>query len=124
MVNGSELLINVVTPNKPKVLTGLSQKGKWPGARAIKSLAADEVPPAERQDLTHSLVFTRNVVSPYPSRWESESQGEPIGVRVEDDGGSEGHLVMRWIGVTPRRGQHHPTRKRADFHQVFRHKRA
>ena len=39
----------------------------------MKSLVADEVPPAERQDLTHSLVFTRNVVSPYLSHWGSKS---------------------------------------------------
>jgi hypothetical protein len=37
MVNGSELLINVVTPNKPKVLIGLSQKasGQEQGLRNL-----------------------------------------------------------------------------------------
>jgi hypothetical protein len=72
MVNESESLINVVTPNKPKVLIGLGQKGKWPGAGATKSPVADGAPPAERRDLTHPLVFTRNVVSPYLSHRESE----------------------------------------------------
>ncbi len=33
---------------------------------------------------------------------ESELQGEPKGVRVWESGASEGHLVMRWIGVEPR----------------------
>jgi hypothetical protein len=31
MVNAGELLINVVNLNKPKMLTGLGQKGKRPG---------------------------------------------------------------------------------------------
>jgi RNA-directed DNA polymerase len=39
------------------------------------------------------------VVSPYFSLKEGKLQGEPIGVRVKEDGRSEGHLVMRWIGV-------------------------
>jgi hypothetical protein len=39
------------------------------------------------------------VVSPYFSLKEGKLQGEPIGVRVKEDGRSEGHLGMRWIGV-------------------------
>jgi len=54
MVNTSELLINVVIVNKPKMLIGLNQNGKWPGIDARTSSVADEEPPAERQDLTHT----------------------------------------------------------------------
>ena len=32
---------------------------------------------------------------------ESEPQGKPIGVRAWEDGRSEGHSVMEWIGGTP-----------------------
>jgi hypothetical protein len=44
-------------------------------------------------------------------------------MRVEESGESEGHPVMGWIGVELR-GQHHSTRKRADFRWVSHHKRA
>jgi RNA-directed DNA polymerase len=40
-------------------------------------------------------------------------------LRVKEDGKSESRAVMGRIGVE--RKQHHPTRKRADFHQVFHH---
>ena len=62
MVNTCELLINVVNGNKPKVLTSpkrtnrLGPKGKWPGVRGSSSLTADDVPPANRQNLTHAMV--------------------------------------------------------------------
>ena len=50
---------------------------------------------------------------------ESEPQGEPMGLRVEDGGESEGQPVTGWIGVEPPVEQHHPTRKRANFHRVL-----
>jgi hypothetical protein len=44
-------------------------------------------------------------------------------LRVEDAGKSEGHLVMGWIGIQAiLQIAVCPTRKRADFQQVFRHK--
>jgi hypothetical protein len=53
---------------------------------------------------------------------ESEPQGEPTGLWVEDGGRSECLLVMGRIGVEPggctvsaTNRVHHPTRKRADF---------
>ena len=54
MVNICESLINVVSSNKPKMLIGLNQNGKWPGIDARTSSVADDEPPAERQDLTHT----------------------------------------------------------------------
>jgi len=42
-----------------------------------------------------------------------------MGCQVEDDGKSEGHPVMGWIGIE--RAQQYPTRKRANFHRVFRY---
>ena len=64
MVNISESLINVVTANKPKVLIGLGQNGKWPRTGATESPVADVAPPAKRRDLTHLMLLTRNVLSP------------------------------------------------------------
>ena len=54
MVNTCEWLINVVTVNKPKVLRGLNQNGKWSGTGVRTSPVANDVPPAERPDLTHT----------------------------------------------------------------------
>jgi hypothetical protein len=53
MANSGELLINVVNLSKPKALTGLNQKGKWPGAGASSSPAVAVEPSAERQSLNH-----------------------------------------------------------------------
>ncbi|MFC1713199.1 hypothetical protein ACFL6S_06010 [Candidatus Poribacteria bacterium] len=44
-----------------------------------------------------------------------------MGMRVEEDGESESHAVMAWIGIELR--QYHPTRKRADLRLVFHHER-
>ena len=46
-----------------------------------------------------------------------------MGRRVKEGGESECRLVMRRIGVAPPIRQHHPTRKRADFHLVSRHEK-
>ena len=53
MANSGELLINAVISSKPKALTGLNQKGKWPGAGAPHSPAVAVEPSAERQSLNH-----------------------------------------------------------------------
>ena len=53
MVNICEPLLNVVTRNKPKMLTGLNQKGKGSGIGAIKSPVADVASPAKRRNLSH-----------------------------------------------------------------------
>jgi hypothetical protein len=52
-VNTGELLINVVTEDKLKVLRSLGQNGKGSGTGAPNSPIADGEPPAKRQDLTH-----------------------------------------------------------------------
>ncbi len=52
MVNKCESLINVVKTDKPKMLLGLDQKGKWSGTGVSFSPVAVVVPPAERRDLT------------------------------------------------------------------------
>lgn len=57
MVNISELPINVVMLKQPKMLNGLSPKGRWSSVRICSFLTADAVPPANRQDLTHSGIY-------------------------------------------------------------------
>ena len=41
MVNESELPINVVTADKPKMLTGLDQNGEWTSLRVTSSRNGD-----------------------------------------------------------------------------------
>lgn len=107
MANTCEPLINVVTGNKPKVLTRparanrLEPKGMGSGPGVPNSPGADGAPPAKRRSLTHAGTYTqRGKPVGLPAR-ESEPQGTPIGLRVEDGGESEGPLVMRGIGVEP-----------------------
>ena len=61
-VNPGEVLVKAVRFDKPegmrKMLSGLNQKGMWPGVGAQRSPAADGVPPAERHDLTRSGIAT------------------------------------------------------------------
>ena len=58
MVNPGEASLNVVIKDKPKMLTGLGQKGMWSGLEAPNSSDADGVPPAKRRDLNHPVCFT------------------------------------------------------------------
>ena len=53
MSNISELLINVVSQNKPKVLRGLDQKVRGMDRVFYVHLTQSVIPPAERQALTH-----------------------------------------------------------------------
>ena len=57
MVNESELLINVVMGNKPKMLTGLNQKVKWSSSEILQFSDVVVVPSAQRQYLTYSGIY-------------------------------------------------------------------
>ena len=68
MANGCEPLINAVKISEPKMLTGSNQNGTWLGTGRVPY-------PARRRDSHRRtggaypiVVFTRNVVNPYPSR--------------------------------------------------------
>jgi hypothetical protein len=96
-----ELLINVVIDNKPKMLTGLSQKASSQAQRLNRPLTQMLNYRRKRQHLTYSGAHTeRGKPVSVPMR-ESEPRGKPIQMQVWDDGKSECHLVMRWIGVEP-----------------------
>ncbi len=55
MVNRCESLLNVVTPNKPKVLTGLDQKVRGMVRELFILSTHSTIPPAKRQVLTHRV---------------------------------------------------------------------
>jgi hypothetical protein len=93
---------------------------------APNSSIADVEPPAERRNLTYAgICAERGKPVDLPvvtATRESEPQGEPMGLRVEDGGRSECLPVMGRIGVEPggctvsaAERVHHPARKRADF---------
>ena len=54
MVNTSELLENVVKGNELKVLMSSAKKARERESRLTHPAFAEQVSPAERQDLTHS----------------------------------------------------------------------
>src|SRR5262249_38497177 len=96
--NLGELPINVVRTSKPKMLTGLNQKGTWPGAgvspfpgRRCRATGGEAEP-------TPSVIHPWNVVSPSSSpRGRPSARGLPTGRRVKDEGGSEGRSVIEWV---------------------------
>jgi len=68
MVNTCELLLNVVTEDKPKMLTGLSQNGTVDRSGACP-LPRRRRPIHRRRSRTYATwVCSRNVVSPLLSR--------------------------------------------------------
>ncbi len=78
MVNESELLINVVSSSKPKMLRGLNQKVSSQEQWAIRYPAVDDALPAKRQNLTYSgahvergkpAVLPQGKASRKTSRW-------------------------------------------------------
>jgi hypothetical protein len=93
--------------DKRKLLNRLGQNGTWSGPAVIQSSGADAVPPAKRRGLTHTATTTERgkpVASPRdpPVVRDSEPQGEPTGLRVQDEGASESRPVTGRIGIEPR----------------------
>jgi hypothetical protein len=83
------------------LILSLDQNGERPGSGASTSPDADVAPSVYGWSLSYSQkVFTGNVVSPIVSvETETEPQGEAIGKRVWDLGGSECRAVTVRIGV-------------------------
>ena len=102
MANPGERSINIVTDNKPKVLAGLSQQGTGAGTRTPRFLVMGSNATGG-QSAPHPSVCDGD--GPWQPRTspvrESGPQGEPIDVREGEDGRSEGHAVMGWIGGAP-----------------------
>jgi hypothetical protein len=68
MVNPGEVLLKAVSLNKPKMLTGLNQKGTWSGTGAQFSPVTDVAPPADKHDLTPGSIAKMNEVTPLSPR--------------------------------------------------------
>jgi hypothetical protein len=102
MVNPGERLINVVTDDQPKRLTGLSQQGMgWvpgftsPRSGTLHTTGGKSGPhPCGGRDGTRS--------ARRPPDAGRELQGAPRGRRGEDDGARECRPVMGRIGVARR----------------------
>jgi hypothetical protein len=116
MVNVSEHLIKTVIHIKPKMLSGLDQKGERTGVGVAVSPTMGVAPPVDRVDLNRSKSRMRNAVSPMSSLWVARPQGNVMGQWVKESGKSECQPVMGRTGVDP--GGKNSTRKRADFHLV------
>ena len=80
MGNRSELLINVVRIDKPKVLAGLSQTARGMDSTLLTRATQPAIPSAERQLLTYPVKWTelgKPVILPFGkanrkrSRWDS-----------------------------------------------------
>jgi hypothetical protein len=78
-VNPGEVLIKAVSKNKPKMLSGLNQKGKWSGTGAPNSPVADGAPPAERHDLTPERSKKVNEETPLSPR-----KGKPTAKNADE----------------------------------------
>jgi len=100
MANISEPLINVVNAGKPKVLIGLDQNGTGSEQGLHVSLPQTAGPSAKRRSLPHLAHQTEHGKPvALPRGWDSRPQGEPKGLRVKEDGESEGCVVMTQIEV-------------------------
>jgi len=65
MTNASELLLNIVTNNKPKMLTGLEPKGMRSVALFRIESHTDIMTAGEKAGSNPSRYSKRNTVSPY-----------------------------------------------------------
>ena len=100
MVNKCELSANRRQLQQAKDADRLEPKGIWSVQGLTLSLSwTNDHRRIERTFPT--LADKRNTVSPYRSLWEDKPQGKSMAVRVEDEGKSECHSVMEWIGVEP-----------------------
>jgi hypothetical protein len=126
MLNSSEVPINAVSHDKPKMLTGLDQKVSGQ-AQVLLTHLTQMLSHRRRGTTSPTWALTRNVVSrsrlhgrvaiitgasltrnvvsrspSLPDGRESNPQGEPMGMPVEEGGESQGRSVMDRRGIEPR----------------------
>lgn len=65
MTNESELLINIVILNEPKVLTGSGQNGTWRGCSLVSWDNTDKHATGGEAGSNPLVLLKRNRVSPY-----------------------------------------------------------
>ena len=125
MVNGYELLINVVTSNGPKTLIGPAQNGNVAGLPFLTWGSTDIHATGGKAEPKPLMRFTRNTVNPYRrpsgsgrSTARKTAGGAGRGLRRKRKpacNGADRSCVAR---------QHRSTRKRADFRMVSCHEKA
>ena len=121
LVNTREALLNRRHKGQAQDADTLGPKGTWSGPEAPNSSGTALVPPAERRNLTHTVIAAERgkpVVSPADCVLASDSQEKPKGRRVREEGASESRSVMGRTGVEPQ-GDIIPRRKPADFPLVL-----
>ena len=105
-----------------KMLIGLNQKVSGQVQGLQRSPAADDAPPAERHDLTRSVIVTERGKPVVPPFGQGSRKTTCRGCGQRRGGASERRSVMERIGVAPS-GNITPRRKPADLPRVFRHER-
>lgn len=93
-INICESLINVVTKNKPNVLTGLDQNGTRRGMVSLCWAIVDGMPPAKRRDPHRSEIHVEQGKPVAPPATACEPQGTLLALWVEECEKSECGSVM------------------------------
>jgi len=115
-----ELLINVVSLNKPKMLTGLNQKVRGM-VRAFRLHSAQSmIPPADRQILSHRNVILAKLGKPDCLH---ESGNRPVRAGHRQAGKRGWRKRMLSCNEADRGSKFALTRKCADFQLVADHEK-
>ncbi len=128
-VNIRESLINVVSSNKPKVLTGLNQKVRGRAQELPNLLSQATAPPAQRRDLHYyrlsisRMSLTRNVVSPSVSPADARRNWGRTVVRPTNGSAGRGRRRKQTPSCNEADRGVALLRKGADFRLVFLHER-
>ena len=98
--NLRKLSINVVTPNKPKLLVGLDQKVERLAWMLCTHPTRIRKPPADRESLTHPVKQgEQGKPESLPEQGVGLLQGRTMAVRVEDTRKSECRSVTEGIPI-------------------------
>src|SRR5262249_54861697 len=81
------------------MLIRLGQNGTWSSPGAPNSPGADAAPPAKSGGPPHPGTSAKRGKPVALPSGESDSQEEPTGRRVKDEGGSERRPLTGWIGA-------------------------
>jgi len=99
-----EPLLNIVSDNRPKMLSGLTQNGKWPGGSALYSPLAEHCATGGQAGAKRSVGTNAEHGKPVLLLERGRKVVRPTAaVRVKEIGESEGLAVMAGIraGVLP-----------------------
>ena len=93
-----EPLLNIVNDNRPKMLSGLTQNGKWPGGSALHSPLAEHGATGGQAGAKRSVGTNAEHGKPVPLLERGRKVVRPTAaVRVEEVGESERSAAMAEI---------------------------